>query len=197
MNIDTKTPLTIGDQITADLRDWSLGDPEAFERILPQVYEDLHRLARAYLAREGREHTLQATALINEAYLRLSGSPVDWHNRAQFIGVTARVMRRILVDHGRQRRADKRGGDAPQVPLDEVLDGHCDPQTDLLALDQALDELARLDPDQARIVELRYFAGLTIAETATALEISPATVKREWTMARAWLFQRLSQRQPV
>ncbi|MEM7480163.1 MAG: sigma-70 family RNA polymerase sigma factor [Acidobacteriota bacterium] len=183
----------IASELTRDLHQWSRGDSTAFERIYRSLFRELHRLARGYLYREGREHTLQATALMHEAYLRLdSQADLSWQNREQFIGVAARVMRRILVDYGRQRNAQKRGGERGHLVLDERLDGFAEQKTELLALDRALDALGRLDPQQARIVELRYFVGLTLAETASVLEVSVATVKREWTTARAWLHRRLA-----
>jgi RNA polymerase sigma factor (TIGR02999 family) len=178
------------DDVTTLLVAWRAGDARAGERLLQVVYDELHRQAARAMRREDEAHTLQATALVNEAYLRLVDQRrIAWQNRAQFFGVAAQVMRRILVDHARARRAGKRGGDAHAVSLANV---EAEPATgadsvDLLELNEALERLARLDPFQARLVELRYFAGLGIEETAEALEVSPATIKREWVIARAWL----------
>lgn len=180
--------------VTGLLIDWQGGDLEAQERLLPMVYSELHRLARLYLARENPGHTLQPTALVNEAYLKLiDQTRVSWQNRAQFFGVAARLMRRILVDHARERRAAKRGGGAWKVSIDDVagqIAGRR--ELDLVDLDTALHELDAFDPQQSRLVELRFFAGLTIRETAEALDVSPATVKREWNIARAWLYRRMT-----
>ena len=182
------------DDVTGLLIDWQSGDVEAQERLLPMVYSELHRLARLYLSGENVGHTLQATALVNEAYLKLiDQTRVSWQNRAQFFGVAARMMRRILVDHARERRAAKRGGGAWKLSLDDVGDIEGRRELDLVDLDAALVELAAFDAQQSRLVELRFFAGLTIRETAEALDISPATVKREWNMAKAWLYRRMTQ----
>jgi RNA polymerase sigma factor (TIGR02999 family) len=178
--------------VTRLLRDWRSGDPAALERLLPLLYDELRRLARAQLAGERRDHTLQPTALVHEAYLRLAGyAGVDWQSRAHFLALAATTMRRILVSHARQRLASKRGGGRLTVTLGEQAAVAAERNTDLMALDEALTELARLDPRQGRVVELRYFAGLTIEETAAVVEVSPATVKNDWKMARAWLFNRL------
>jgi RNA polymerase sigma factor (TIGR02999 family) len=172
--------------ITALLRDWSGGDHEALERLMPAVYGELKRLAASYLRSERPGHTLQPTALVHEAYLRLQGQrSVAWSNRAHFFGIAARIMRRILVDHARRRGAAKR--DAAALRLTLVDDAAGDRAPELIALDTALTSLERLDPQQARVVELRYFGGLTVEETAEAAGISTATVKREWRTARAWL----------
>lgn len=178
--------------VTQLLLDWRAGDAAALDRLLPLVYDDLHHLARVQFARERRGHTLQPTALVHEAYLRLVEiRRIAWQDRAHFLALAATTMRRILVGHARKHRAAKRGGGAFSVTLGEEIAGGAGPEADLLALDQALGALAELDPRQARIVELRYFGGLTIEETAEALEVSPATVKSDWQMARAWLFNRL------
>ena len=180
--------------VTQLLLAWREGDESIAERLLPVVYAELHRQAERAMRREGPGHTLQATALVNEAYLRLvDQSRVEWRNRAHFFGVAATVMRRILVDHARARHAAKRGGDVQQLTLSEA-DAPVDASdgVDVLALHEALEHLATLDPVQARLVELRYFTGLTIEETAEALDMSPATVKREWAVARAWLRRELS-----
>jgi RNA polymerase sigma-70 factor (ECF subfamily) len=163
---------------------------------LASVYDELHRQAERAMRRENELHTLQATALVNEAYLRLvDQSRVEWKNRAHFFGVAAQVMRRILVDHARGRLADKRGAGAQRITLDDGNVGAVDEQAggvDLLDLHDALERLAAMDATQARVVELRYFSGLNIEETAEALDISPATVKREWAVARAWLRRELA-----
>ncbi len=183
--------------VTELLIGWSDGDPQALEEFLPKVYGELHRLAAGYFHGESSGHTLQATALVHEAYLRLvDQKQVKWQNRAHFFGVAARMMRRILVDHARRRKAEKRGGEAQHLSLDEARDAGVSPNLDLLSLDRALTELAAFDPEQSRIVELRFFAGLKVPEVAEVLSVSPATVKREWSAARAWLFRRLNQESP-
>jgi RNA polymerase sigma factor (TIGR02999 family) len=175
-------------EVTALLRDWSGGDRAALERLMPLVYVELRKLAASYLSVERKDHTLQPTALVHEAYLRMVDQrSVDWQNRAHFFGIAAQMMRRILVDHARRRQAAKR--DAPALRL-EAASGVEDASSrdpELLALDAALGGLESLDPRQARIVELRFFGGLTVEETAEVAGISPATVKREWRTARAWL----------
>ena len=187
-----ETPAT---DVTGMLLAWGAGDAAAGERLLPAVYEELHRQAARAMRREGDQHTLQATALVHEAYLRLVDQRrVEWRNRAQFFGVAAEVMRRILVDHARARHAAKRGGDAKRVTLGDAdaADESSGRGLDILALHDALERLAALDPPQARVVELRYFGGLSIDETADVLEVSPATVKRYWVFARAWLYRELN-----
>ena len=178
-------------QLTALLRAWGNGDQDAGERVFPLVFQELRRQAARYMRRERREHTLQPTALVHEAYLRLAGlDGLDFPSRGHFFALAAKVMRRVLVDHARRRRAAKREG--WRVTLsDPDLPAGSAPGTDLLALDEALDELTRLDPDQARIVELRFFAGLSVEETAQIVRVSPRTVKREWQTARVWLQHRL------
>jgi RNA polymerase sigma-70 factor (ECF subfamily) len=174
--------------VTQLLEKWSQGDQQALEELLPLVYDELHRLAGAYLRRERRDHTLQTTALVNEAYLRLIDQRNPrWQNRAQFFGVAAQLMRRILVDHARAHRAAKRGGPQEDLSLGQARHFGKMPDLDLLALHDALEQLAEIDPDQGRIVELRFFGGLTIEETAEVMHISHATVEREWKVARAWL----------
>lgn len=181
--------------VTQLLQAWRGGDPSAGERLLPAIYAELHQQAARAMRREAGEHTLQATALVNEAYLRLvDQNRVEWRNRAHFFGVAAQLMRRILVDHARGKLAEKRGGGVQRLTLndaDGVAAGE-EGDVDVLALHEALEGLAALDPQQARVVELRYFSGLNIDETAEALGISPATVKREWAVARAWLRRELS-----
>ena len=163
---------------------------------MPLVYGELRRLARHYLSRERSDHTLQCTALVHEAYVRLAGgNPPDWKDRAHFFGVAARLMRQVLVDHARAHRAAKRGGGAPRLTLDEELIGAGSADLDVLALDDALTDLAAVSPQQSQIVELRFFSGLTIEETSEVLGVSPATVKRSWTTARAWLFREMNRRQ--
>ncbi len=172
--------------ITALLKDWSGGDREALERLMPVVYGELKRLAASYLRSERPDHTLQPTALVHEAFLRLQGQrSVIWSNRGHFFGIAARIMRRILVDHARRRRAAKRDGVVLRLTLVDA--GADDRAPELIALDSALTSLEELDPQQARVVELRFFGGLTVEETAEAAGISTATVKREWRTARAWL----------
>ncbi len=179
--------------ITQLLIKWSDGDQEALDRLMPLVYDELHRLARGYLRRERRNHTLQPTALVHEAYLRLIDQQrVSWHNRAHFFGIAAQMMRRILVDHARLHDAAKRGDGGYHLSLDHVDQAVNQQAVDLLALDEALGRLAALSPQQSRIVELRYFGGLTIEETAALLGVSHATVEREWSVARAWLRRELS-----
>lgn len=174
------------------LADWSSGDEEALARLMPLVYEELRRLADGYLRRERRNHTLQPTALVHEAFIRLTGQELHLENRAHFFGVAAQVMRCILVDHARARATAKRGGDAQRLALEEAIDAPAPREVDLIALDDALNSLSRFDPQQARIVELRYFGGLTIEEVAQVTGVSPATVKREWNLARAWLHREIS-----
>jgi RNA polymerase sigma factor (TIGR02999 family) len=183
--------------VTRMLANWSNGDQSALEALLPLVYDELRRQAAAYLRREAPGHTLQPTALVNEAFLRMiNQTAVTWQNRAHFFGAAANLMRQILIQHARAKHADKRGGDAQKIYLEDVS-GLADNLTkeqnlDLIALDDALNDLARVAPQQSRVVELRYFGGLSIEETAEVLGISPATVKREWTMAKAWLHREIS-----
>ena len=179
--------------VTALLRAWSNGDPEAGERLLPIVYGDLRRQAARLLRGERRDHTLEPTALVHETYLRLvEQRAADWRCRAQFFGVAAQAMRRILVDHARRHGARKRGGSWDRITLDEGRAAWpAERDVDVLALEDALGELAALDPDKVRLVELRFFAGLNLEETAEVLGVSPSTVGREWRLARAWLLRRL------
>lgn len=179
--------------ITRLLDDWSRGDRQALDALMPLVHDELHRLARGYLARERPGHTLQATALVNEAYLRLVGErQMQWQSRAHFIGVAAQLMRFILVDHFRGKRVQKRGGDAVHVPFDENLEVTAERSDEVIALDAALTKLAAQDARKARIAELRYFGGLTVDETAEVLAVSAATVMRDWRLTRAWLQRELS-----
>ncbi|MCZ2148783.1 MAG: sigma-70 family RNA polymerase sigma factor [Bryobacterales bacterium] len=181
-----------GIPLTQLLQRWTAGDEQAFEELVPLVYEELRRLAKVMLAREKPGHTLNCTALVHEAYLRLVGrSTTDWESRSQFFGAAARAMRRVLVDHARARHAKKRGDGVTPLELDEAsLSIEMD--LDVLSLDRALEELAALDPERAKVVELRYFGGLSIEETAALTRTSPATVKRDWLAARAWLFRRMT-----
>ncbi len=174
--------------VTQILQDVSRGDSDAPARLMPLVYDELRRLANHYLRQERPDHTLQPTALVHEAYLKLiDQTRVDWQNRAHFFGVAAQLMRRILVDHARRHQASKRGGFQQKLALDEAVDYSQPRDLDLVALDDALNALAKLDVRQSQIVELRFFGGLTIEETAAALGVSPATVKVDWSMAKAWL----------
>lgn len=186
---------TAQEGVTRLLVDWSRGDAAALERLTPLVYGELKRLAGRYLRRERPDHTLQSTALVHEAYLRLIDQrSVAWQNRAHFFGVAAQLIRRILVDHARSKHAAKRGANAVKLSLDDIVETPRQRDLDLVALDDALGTLGELDPQQSRIVELRFFAGLSIEETAEVLHISPATVKRDWTAAKAWLYRELSGR---
>jgi len=181
-------------EVTRILQAWGKGDEHAVDKLMPLVYEELRGLARRYLSHERSDHTLQATALVHEAYLRLVDQRgITWQNRAHFFGVAAQAMRRILVDHARRHHAAKRGGPAFKVSLEDVMIAAEERSDDLLALDDALNRLATLDPRQGQIVELRLFSGLTVEETAEALGISPATVKREWMSAKAWLTREVRQ----
>jgi RNA polymerase sigma factor (TIGR02999 family) len=180
--------------ITRMLKDWRDGKREALDRLLPYVYNELHRQASRYLRRERSDHTLQTTALIHEAYLKLIDQrEVEWQNRAHFFAVAAQAMRRILVDYARERKRKKRGGDDVKLQLDEALNISTGERSiDLVALDEALTRLAAFDERQAKVVELRYFSGMTEEETAEVLGTSPATVRRDWNMAKAWLYYQLT-----
>ena len=183
--------------ITLLLREWRAGGRDALDRLVPLVYDELHAIASRHMARE-RTGSVQPTSLVNEAYLKLVDQRrVEWENRAHFFAIAAQVMRRILLDHARRRLRGKRGGGAVRVELTEigVPDAGVDP-VDVLAIDRALTELQRLDPDQARIVELRFFGGLTVEETAAVVGSSAATVKREWAVAKAWLYRSLTASRP-
>jgi RNA polymerase sigma factor (TIGR02999 family) len=191
MNHDASSPSA---QVTGLLRKWQGGDRAALDRLIPLIYEELRAIASRYMAHEWRDGTLQTTALVNEAYMKLVDQhAVDWQNRAHFFAIAAQVMRRILVDAARRRRRGKRGGAAVHVPLDAVAVAAPDAQhvIDVLAVDRALHDLERVDPDHAKIVELRFFGGLTVEETAAVLGVSPATVKREWAVAKGWLYRAL------
>jgi RNA polymerase sigma factor (TIGR02999 family) len=194
--LNFRTPIpeddAVGDplsqNITHLLKEWSDGDRRALDELTPLVYEELRQQAARYLRRERPGHSLQATALINEAFLRLIDvKDVQWQSRAHFFGIAANLMRRILVDHARRRDAEKRGGPQVRLTLEDAFAVAREPDVDLLAIDEALNRLAAIDEQQARVVELRFFSGLSVEETAAALGVSPKTVKRDWSVARAWL----------
>jgi RNA polymerase sigma factor (TIGR02999 family) len=177
-------------EITQLLTDWNNGDREALDKLTPIVHAELRRIARRQINRERQGHTLQATALVNEAYLRLAGQQgFGWQNRAHFFAVCAQIMRHILTDYARGRARDKRGGGQVHVSLDEAAVVAQESAAEMIALDEALRSLETVDPQKGRIVELRYFAGLTIEETAEVMKISPTTVRREWRRAKAWLYR--------
>ena len=179
-------------EISLILKDWSGGKRESANLLLSLVYDELRRIARKHLSKERSDHTLQPTALVHEAYLKLIDiSDVDWQDRAHFFAFASQTMRRILVDYARARNTDKRGGVAQRIALEDTVSLSNERNLDLLALDEAMQQLAEFDEQQSKIVELRFFGGLTIKETAHILSISPATVKREWTMAKAWLFRKM------
>ena len=178
--------------VTVLLKAWADGDATALEQLVPLVNRELHKLARQFMASEGAGHSLQPTALINEAYLRLiGGAQVEWRDRAHFFATSARLMRRILVDVARSKRYLKRGGGAAMAPLDDAADVAVDRAPDLVALDLALEALAQIDFRKSRVVELRFFGGLSVQETALALEVSPGTVNRDWQFAKSWLRREL------
>lgn len=183
----------VTEEITQLLANWSAGEPQALERLVPLVYPELRRMARRQMARENPNHTLQTSALINEAYLKLvDRQQTDWQNRAHFYAVAAQVMRHILIDHARRHLYNKRGGGAQHVPLEEaeiIKDGRA---ADLLALDEALNTLVKLDPRRSQIIELKFFAGLNAEEISEVMNVSPSTVQREWRAAKAWLRHTIS-----
>lgn len=180
-------------EITQLLHAWGKGDEQALEKLTPLVYAELHQAAHRYMARQAPDHPLQTTALVNEVYLRLVDvRELTWQNRAHFLAVCAKLMRRILIDFARSRRAWKRGGEAQTVPLDESLIISEEPRADLLALDDALNHLGNLDRRKSQVVELRFFGGLTVDETAEVLKVSPDTVLRDWRLAKDWLVRELS-----
>jgi RNA polymerase sigma factor (TIGR02999 family) len=180
-------------EVTQLLLDWSRGDRAALDRLMPLVSAELRRLAHRYMRREPAGQTLQTTALVNEAYLRLiDASQIEWRDRAHFFAVSATLMRRILVDHARARAYKKRGGGVVRVALDEERVVAAQPATNVVALDEALETLAAFDPQGARIVELRFFGGLSVDETAEVLSVSPRTIDRDWAAARVWLLERLT-----
>jgi RNA polymerase sigma-70 factor (ECF subfamily) len=178
--------------VTELLLEWQQGDKCALDKLTPLVYDELRRIAHRYVQRERDGHTLQTTALVNEAYVRLvGGQRIEWQNRAHFFAVTAQVMRHILIDHARRRQYAKHGGEAQRVSFDDASVMSPERAAELVALDEALDELARLDARKGRVVELRYFGGLSLEETADVLEISVMTVRRDWRAAKAWLYRAL------
>jgi RNA polymerase sigma-70 factor, ECF subfamily len=180
-------------EITQLLAEWSNGNQTALDKLYPLVYDELHKMANRYMKRERKDHTLQTTALINEAYVRMVDQKnVHWENRAHFFAISAQIMRRILIDHARRHHYAKRGGGALKVSLDETAIVAGDPASDMLLLDEALNRLAEMDPRRGQVVELRYFGGLNNEEIAGVLKISENTVTRDWNMARAWLYQELS-----
>lgn len=188
-----KSPATVTELLHA----WSGGDKTALDQLLPVVYDELRRQASRYLRRENPGHTLQTTALVNEAYLRLVDQKnMRWENRAQFFGIAAQLMRRILVDHARAKQRAKRGGGDLRITLDEGMALAANREIDLVALDAALNRLAEIDEQQSKVVELRFFSGLNVEETAAALSISPATVKRDWSVAKAWLYREITGERP-
>jgi RNA polymerase sigma-70 factor, ECF subfamily len=180
--------------VTLLLAEVAKGNEQAASKLVPLIYDEMRRLAGRYMRRERADHTLQATALVHETYVKLVEQRSDWQSRAHFFGVAAQVMRNILIDYARGHLRAKRGGDKREVSLDEALVFSPQKSEDLLAVDEALQRLAKLDPRQSKIVEMRFFGGLTVEETAEALGISPITVKREWSLARAWLYGELEQR---
>ena len=180
-------------EVTQLLRAWSEGDQEALDKLTPLVYEELHRAAHRYMAKERPGHLLQTTALVNEVYLRLVDvRKVTWQDRVHFLAVCARLMRRVLTDFARSRGYLKRGGDSPGVALDEALLVCREPPVDLVALDDSLNALAAVDPRKSQVVELRFFGGLSVEETAAVLKVSPETVKRDWKLARVWLLEEMA-----
>jgi RNA polymerase sigma factor (TIGR02999 family) len=190
-------PLSSQKEVTQLLGDWSGGDERALEKLIPLVQPELHRLAHHYMSRERAGHTLQTTALLDEAYLLLvDHTKRNWQNRTHFVAAAAQLMRRIMVDHARERHALKRGGGPLKVTLDEAAAVTETRSEELLALDDALERLAAQDPRKSQIVELRYFGGLTVEETAEFLKLSQRTVEREWNMAKAWLYRALSGGEP-
>jgi len=186
-------PEALTHDVTQLLLEWSNGDQSALDKLVPVVDRELRRLAHHYMSRERAGHTLQTTALVNEAFVRLvNRKSVQWQNRAHFFGIAAQLMRTILVDHARSHACAKRGGGAGKLELDEALAVSQQKAAEVIALDDALNELALIDPQQSRIVELRFFGGLTVEEAAEVLHVSPATIKREWSSAKAWLYRELA-----
>ena len=178
-------------EITTLLAQAKQGDADAESNLVPLIYNELRAIARNYMRRERAGHTLQPTALINETYLRLTGDTINWQNRAHFIGVAANIMRRVLVDHARAHKAGMRGGNLQRVELEEGLAITKERSSEMLVLDDALHELEKVNPRQAKVVEMRYFAGLSVEEIAVILQIGPRSVEREWASARVWLFERM------
>jgi len=192
MQMEAQPGETPAGDISRLLRAWNCGDQRALESLAPIVYDELHRLARRHMRRERAGHSLQATALVNEAYMRLVDCKrIDWQDRAHFFAVSAQVMRRILVEHARRKNL-KRGGGVQRVSLDEAAEVGGSPPTDLVALDDAMNALARVDPRKSRVVEMRFFGGLSVEETAEVLKVSVVTVKRDWSTAKLWLYRELA-----
>jgi RNA polymerase sigma factor (TIGR02999 family) len=188
-----KDPVRSPHEITQLLAEWSNGNQTALDKLYPLVYGELHKMANRYMKRERKDHTLQTTALINEAYVRMVDQKnVHWENRAHFFAISAQIMRRILIDHARRHHYAKRGGGAQKVSLDVTAIVASNPESDMLLLDEALNRLTEMDPRRGQVVELRYFGGLNNEEIAGVLKISENTVTRDWNMARAWLYQELS-----
>jgi RNA polymerase sigma factor (TIGR02999 family) len=181
-----------GERITGLLLDWSKGDENALEMLTPLLYHELRRLARSYMRRERPDHTLQSTALVHEAYMRLVNQRVPWKSRAHFFAIAAQMMRRILVDHAKKNQTAKRGSGVRPLSLAEPLAVSSEPSEDLVALDEALNRLAKRDPQRSQIVELRFFGGLSNEESAAVVGVSPATVQRQWAGARAWLYREIN-----
>jgi RNA polymerase sigma factor (TIGR02999 family) len=180
-------------EVTQLLADWSEGDERAAEKLIPLVYQELHRLAESYMRREDENHTLQATALVNEAYLKLvDQTRVNWQNRSHFFGVAAQIMRRILVDYARRHLAEKRGGNAETISLEDAVIFNKEKSSDIIALDEALKVLAKIDERRQKVVELRFFGGLSVDETAEVLRTSKNTVVRDWNFAKAWLYRQIN-----
>jgi RNA polymerase sigma factor (TIGR02999 family) len=184
-------------EVTQLLKAMHDGNFAAADRLLPLVYSELHRLAQAYMRRERPDHTLQATALINEAYLRLIGEDIDWNSRAHFIGLAAHVMRQVLVDYARQHNAERRAGGLRRVEMHDDLAISPDRLDEVASVDQALTQLATQNPRQARVVELRYFGGLSVEQIAKVLDVSPRSIKRDWSLARIWLFRQMRPGRPI
>jgi RNA polymerase sigma-70 factor (ECF subfamily) len=184
-------------EVTQLLKAMHDGNSAAADRLLPLVYSELHRLAQAYMRRERPDHTLQATALINEAYLRLIGEDIDWNSRAHFIGLAAHVMRQVLVDYARQHNAERRAGGLRRVEMHDDLAISPDRLDEVASVDQALTQLATQNPRQARVVELRYFGGLSVEQIAKVLDVSPRSIKRDWSLARIWLFRQMRPGRPI
>ena len=191
-------PRMLGSEhVTELLRAWGDGDEAALDSLIPLVDAELRRLARVYMARERRDHTLQTTALVNEAFMRLvDAQSVRWQDRAHFLGIAARLMRRVLVDHARTRGVQKRGGGAQKVSFDEGMLVSPSPDVNLIALDRALEALAAIDERKSRVIDMRFFGGMTVADTADALHVSPDTVKRDWRLAKLWLLRELEEHTP-
>jgi RNA polymerase sigma factor (TIGR02999 family) len=184
--------IVAADNLTSLLLEWRDGDKAALDQLIPLVYDELRRIAHRYIQHERNGHTLQTSALVNEAYLRFAGQrKVDWQNRSHFFAATAQVMRHILIDHARRRLYVKHGGEARQVPIENAATMSMQRADELIALEEALDELAKLDRRKSQVVELRYFGGLSLEETAEVLDISLMTVRRDWRAAKAWLYRRI------